>query len=300
MQPISFDFQLYFVTLTSMKLNMIIFSVLSITLLGCSHLFYYPSTRLYTKPSELENPPTVQMIASGEDQISVWHFKPKNKQPKAKIIFFHGNAENLSTHFMGLYWMLDEGYEFAIFDYPGYGASTGKPTRKSTTDAGRAVLRWYSQQSPELPLVVYGQSLGGNIALYSAEQERAVSPCLVAVESTFKSYRTVARRAASKHWLTWPLQPLAYLLVSNGYSGGDFLDKLPPTPLLVIHGDSDPVVDEVNGRELFAAASEPKEYWSVPGGQHIFSFFGKDREVYRKRFLQTLEEKCGVRKAPSK
>lgn len=262
------------------------------TLMGCSHLFYFPSQQVYMQPHRLEHPPESKMISSGENQISIWQFKAPNKKPRAKILLFHGNAENVSTHFMALYWILKSDYEFAVFDYPGYGSSTGKPTRASTTDAGRDVLRWYSAQSPEVPLVVFGQSLGGNIALYSVAKEKEIPVCLVAVESTFKSYRTVARRTANKHWLTWLFQPLAYLLVSNSNSGGDHIAEISPTPLLVIHGDSDPVVDAQNGLEVFEEAKEPKEFWSVPGGQHISAFFGADRDVFREKFIKTINQKC--------
>ncbi|MEN0057325.1 MAG: alpha/beta hydrolase [Bdellovibrio sp.] len=271
--------------------------IISFSFLGCTHLFYHPSQREYVDVSKLEiQPQEIEITDEGGEKISAWLFKPAQGKAKARLIFFHGNAENITSHFRALYWILYEGYEFLIFDYPGYGKSSGKPTPQSTTQSGREVLRWTAAQKDSPPLAVFGQSLGGNIALYSVIHEKEVPLCMVAVESTFKSYRKVAQRVAGRHWLTWLLQPLAYVVMTDAYAAGERIAEIAPTPLLVMHGEADTIVDIRNGEDVFAAAESPKEFWRVPGGYHIQAFFGEKGLDFRQRFIGFLEQSCVKKK----
>ncbi|WP_081111756.1 alpha/beta hydrolase [Bdellovibrio bacteriovorus] len=267
--------------------------VMTLTLSGCGHLFYYPTQYMYVDLKKVDpKPEQVEFKNQDGKKLIGWYFKGADK-PKAKILFFHGNAENISSHFLMLHWILKHGYDYFIFDYPGYGGSEGEPTQKSTTEAGQMALEWLSKKSPQVPLVVFGQSLGGNIALYTAAQNQGKIPlCLVAVESTFKSYKKVGQRLLAGRWWTWPLQWVPLVTVGESYSATDRIDKISPTPLLVMHGDADRVVPLSNGEDVFNAAKEPKEFWRVPNGLHIRAFFGSDGADFQKRFLDKLATSC--------
>lgn len=267
--------------------------LMALFLSGCGHLFYYPTQYLYVDLKKVDPAPEqIEFKNSDGKKLIGWYFKGSDK-PKAIILFFHGNAENISSHFLMLHWILKHGYDYFIFDYPGYGGSEGEPTQKSTTESGQMALEWLAQRSPEVPLVVFGQSLGGNIALYTASQNQGKIPmCLVAVESTFKSYKKVGQRLLAGRWWTWPLQWIPFVTVGESYSATDRIDKISPTPLLVIHGDADRVVPIANGEDVFKAAQDPKEFWKVPQGLHIRAFFGSDGPEFQKRFLEKLATTC--------
>jgi fermentation-respiration switch protein FrsA (DUF1100 family) len=237
-------------------------------------------------------PRQIEFKNSDGKKLVGWYFKADGK-PKANILFFHGNAENISSHFLALHWILSHGYSFFIFDYPGYGGSEGKPTQESTTQAGQMALQWLKEKYPDMPIAIFGQSLGGNIAMYTAATDQKKNPlCLVAVESTFKSYKKVGQRVLSNHWFTWALQWIPYLAVPEKFSATDRIDKISPTPLLVVHGEADPVVVIANGQDVFEAAKEPKEFWSVHNGQHIQAFWGPQGAEYRDKFVQYLDKHC--------
>ena len=52
---------------------------------------------------------------------------PKWKgQKKGLILQYHGNAENLTSHYLSLGWLAHEGFDVFIFDYRGYGRSSGE------------------------------------------------------------------------------------------------------------------------------------------------------------------------------
>jgi fermentation-respiration switch protein FrsA (DUF1100 family) len=135
--------------------------------------------------------------------------------------------------------------------------------------------------------IVYGQSLGGAVVLPAFFNfKQASSTDLLVLDSTFLSYKTVARRALASHWLTWLFSPLGSLLVSDDYAPEPYVSKL-QTKLLVIHDRRDPVVPFANGVDLFREAPEPKEFWEVDNGTHVGIFDGKANQ--RQRFLEYLK-----------
>ena len=206
------------------------------------------------------------------------------------LVFFHGNAENISTHFQTLTWILKHEYDFFIFDYRGYGASAGKPDPSGILMDGRSAIRYVFNRSPKLPLVVYGQSLGGAIALKSVIDLKNKIPIqLVAVDSTFHSYQAIGKKVLSRSFLTWIFQPLAYLLLSDAAAPGEQIGTISPIPLVVIHGEEDSVVEPEFGKKIFELGKEPKEFWSIPKGRHTDSFW-KHKGVYRVKLLEALEK----------
>jgi fermentation-respiration switch protein FrsA (DUF1100 family) len=227
--------------------------------------------------------------ASDGTRLAAWHFKSNpQKKPKGMLVFFHGNGENLSSHFITLGWLLQFGYEYMIFDYRGYGRSEGTPSPEGTVQDGMAAIRFASKQARGIPLIVFAQSLGGAVALRSLiELKKEVPVKFVVIDSSFLSYRSTARRVASHHWLTWLFQPFAYLSMSDSWAPGERVSEISPTPILVIHGTEDQIIDFEQGEELFRLAGEPKEFWKVEGGKHT-DVFTRDR--YRKRFLDTLNQ----------
>lgn len=262
---------------------------------ACSSLLYYPSRVRFTDPKSLSyTPQEVRFKESSGNEVVAWYFQqPKGLPVKARLVFFHGNGQNLSTHYISLYWLLQHGYEFLIFDYPGYGASQGDPSPENSVTSGIAATRWLLAREPKAPLAFFGQSLGGAVAFATALETKGEIPlCLLAVESTFGSFRGVARDVLAKNWWSWWMQPLTYLVLSDRYSPSGREDKLAPTPLIVIHGDDDQVVAFERGEKLFNRASEPKEFWRVPEGQHIDAFTGPLKNEFRPKLVAALDKHC--------
>lgn len=263
---------------------------------GCGSLFYFPTEVLYVDVKKLEiEPQQIELKTSKNENFFGWYFKASEK-PKAKILFFHGNAQNRTSHFYALYWILKNNYDFFVFDYPGYGESEGSPSQEATTDAGSKALDWLAVQDPKIPIIIFGQSLGGNIALYTAAKSHNVNICLVAVDSTFRSYRKVAQRVIARSWFLWPFQGLSYVLVRDSFSAENLIQKISPTPLIVFHGESDPVVDLQNGRDVFDEAKDPKNFYLVPGHGHTTAFNGPNQATFRKYLLDEIQKHCSSQK----
>lgn len=247
-------------------------------------VLFYPPANFGYKPFDIET-----TDAEG-NKIHGWVLPSKVGPARGTVVHFHGNAENLTSHYLMTAWLTERGYDLVIFDYPGYGLSSGEPTAKNTHEAGVAILRLIHAEWDSRPLIVYGQSLGGVIAQKTVIDAKGEIPmCDVILDSTFSSYQGVARRKLSTFWWTWPLQPLAYLLMSDRENANPA--DIAPIPVLVIHGEQDRVVEFANGEKLFSQLKEPKEFWRLPEGRHGLSFQINGQEN-RSRLLDRLERTC--------
>jgi len=276
-----------------LRLNAVFLVICVMVFSGCSSMLYYPTSEVYVRTEALKPPPQ-EIRFSSEDgtELHGWLFRASTEKPaKGTIIHFHGNAQNLTAHFLFLYWIVNEGYDYFIFDYRGYGKSAGRPSPKGTVQDGRAALRWIAKNSPkDQPLIIFGQSLGGAIALRVAGELRdEIGYRGVIVDSTFHSYREAARKVLSQSALTWLFQPLAYLVLSDRWSPKEHIAKISPRPLLVIHGTRDRTVAYSLGERVFELAREPKEFWRVEGGGHTSLLAGFDRSE-RQRFVAAIEK----------
>jgi alpha-beta hydrolase superfamily lysophospholipase len=212
-------------------------------------------------------------------------------------VLFHGNAQNLTAHYLQFAWVLKHGYDLFVFDYPGYGLSQGKPSRKGSLESGNAALAYVSAElAPPAgqSLVVVGESLGGTILLRCAQdwRDRDRATLLVA-ESSFDSYQGMARSVLAKSWVTWVLQPLAYVLVTDGGSPRSGLGRFGPAPLLVGLCLQDQVVDPAISRRIYAAAAGPKWLWEAPDCGHIQVF---KSQMQRERLLSLVDSLHASRK----
>jgi len=265
---------------------------------GCSHFLYYPSRRLYITPSHLSFIPVEIVYTSSDGKpFVIWYFDSKSKRiDRPMILFFHGNAENMSSHYSSAYWLLEKGYDFAIFDYPGYGPSPGSPNPENTVRSGVSFLEWAIKMFPNRKFVVWGQSLGGAIALRSVIELSSLKPKSevilgIVAESTFSSYRSVGADILSRSFWTWLLQPLSYVVLSDKFAPRGRISEISPIPLLVVHGKRDPMIDLNEGEMIFEEAKEPKYLLTVEDGHHTDAFVGKSREENRNLFTQLLENK---------
>lgn len=244
-----------------------------LSLSGCNSVFYYPRPEILDPP-KVDKPLITETETKTPDGLTlkVWIRKPEQKV-RAVLLHFHGNAENLSTHYYFVSWLGQHGIELILFDYRGYGESEGEPSQEGLVIDGRTALRFASQRAEAagLPLFVLGQSLGGAVSIPALAEEKTKVRALI-VDSTFPSYRRVARKKVAEFWLLWPFQwPLSFL-IGDSWNPEDFVDRI-HCPVVVIHGEHDPIVPFENGKKLFDLfPTTEKQFWPVPQSGHLSSF----------------------------
>ena len=258
-------------------------------LFGCTSLLYYPTHDVYFDPAKINlKHENIYFQNYKNQKMHGWWFESKTKPAKGTLVFFHGNAENLTTHFIHLGWIPQEGYNYFIFDYPGFGESEGKPNEEGVVQTSYDAIQWVHQNKDSRPLILYGQSIGGITALRAAlEFKNKIKFRAIIIDSSFPSYQKIATYKMSKHWFTWILQPIAYLIISDEYAPKN-MAELSPIPILIIHGQKDNTVEAFWSDQLYEQLKEPKEIWRIPEGNHIQTFWIENR-IYRKKFLEYLE-----------
>ncbi len=257
---------------------------------ACDSYLYYPDNKIYSDPKEFGiTPEEIWFKNSQNKKLHSWYFRSTSPLgTKAVFVFFHGNAQNLTSHYRMLTWILEYGYDFFIFDYQGYGKSEGTPGIEATISDGHAALKLAHQLAQGLPLVIFSQSLGGAVALKTVlDLKSEITPSLIVADSTFSSYKEVVEKVLENKGMGWMLGSLSPIIPNDEYAPGDAVANLAPIPLVVVHGDADQAVDYSLGQKIYETAREPKEFWSVPGGKHIDAFRGHDG-VYRNRLLEKL------------
>ena len=146
------------------------FTALALLLSGCATSFFQPSTALYHTPGQfgLEDEP-VEIHAADGTELFAW-FLPARGKPRATVLYLHGNAENISTHFFNVAWMPSEGFNVLALDYRGYGGSGGTPSLAGVQFDIDAALEALLER-PDVDrrrIVLFGQSLGGALAIHYA------------------------------------------------------------------------------------------------------------------------------------
>jgi uncharacterized protein len=175
------------------------------------------------------------------------------------VLICHGNAGNLSYRGQSLLRFREHlGCSALIFDYPGYGKSTGKPSEEGCYASAEAAIDWLqsAQGISSERIILFGDSLGGGVAVESARRRSCNA---LVLSKTFTSLPAVAKRI-------YPFLPV-YWLMRNRF---DNLSKMPDLrlPVFIASATLDDLVPFEMGKQLFAAAPEPKEFLALQGEGH--------------------------------
>jgi hypothetical protein len=188
------------------------------------------------------------------------------------LLWCHGNAGNISHREENLRLLAEHGLAVFIFDYRGYGRSEGTPSEDGLyLDAGAAYTYLVAERGvrPER-VVCFGRSLGAAVALHLALEEKVAG---LIMESPFQSVPAMARRQ-------FPILP-AWLLVRARFDNIRCVRGL-AVPLLVVHGSQDDLVPIAQGRAVFDAAPEPKEFYVIEGAGHNDTYVVGGEEYFRR------------------
>lgn len=263
---------------------------------GCASLFFYPMREHQLTPDAIGLEYRDVWVESESGQkIHGWLLIP-DQPSKATIVHLHGNAQNISTHLAGVYWLPRFGFSVLLIDYRGYGRSEGTPTIAGIHQDAAAVLRDLLRgdgPAPAQPIILLGQSLGGAAAITVAGQaEFHCKVNAVIADSAFSSFRGILADKFAQFLLAWPFQRLAGYTLPSDFEPLNFVAGIAPVPLLLLHNKEDPVVPAHHSLRLYDQAQQPKELWLMDGDGH--PAFG--RPELREALVEYLER--AARTAP--
>ncbi len=270
----------------------IFFRFIPALFISCSSFFYYPSDRTFYTPEQMGFKKSEKIITAKDGKkLYSWLIHSYKKEVKGNILQLHGNGQNMTAHFLSLAWLANSGYNLYTYDYRGYWKSEGEPDPE---DIHSDTVYYINSVNDECikrkeKLILYGQSLGGTILMRAVPDLRnRENISLVIVDGGFPSYRTVARQIVAKKFF-YPIAYIASFIVSDAYSPENYIEKISPIPMIIIHGNEDDVVPFENGKEIFRLAKDPKQFWEIKGGGHVdWMKLGTAKNA--KMFLKLLDQ----------
>jgi fermentation-respiration switch protein FrsA (DUF1100 family) len=251
-----------------------------------SHLVFFPGTgreAVVTPQSYSLRFETVWISTADGETLHAWWVPAESA--RGTVLFFHGNAGNISHRIDYLQMFHRLRYSTLIVDYRGYGESTGKPSEAGTyrdAEAAWEYLRHAKMAQPQ-DVVIAGESLGAAVATWLAAfltpaplpsgegrleipfprtgegHEMGGSPRAVLLFSTFTS---VPDLGAQVYWFL-PVRLLSRIHYDNLAN----LKRI-RAPVFIAHSRDDDIVPYAHGRRLFEAAAEPKTFLEMRGGHN--------------------------------
>lgn len=237
-------------------------------------IFYFFQERIIFLPEPLDQSFAYEFDANFDELrlemedgavLNALHFKPN--QPKGIIVYFHGNAGNLSRWGEVVLPFVDRGYEVLLVDYRSYGKSTGVLGKKKMLKDAEAVYGYAANIWPQEQIIVYGRSLGSSFACHLAKN---FTPQQVILESPFASLADVAKEIA---WM-YPVSIILKYNFQNAKKG----DQI-SAPVTIIHGTEDAIVLFASGEKLHKALKSSEFYSIAKGGHNDLSMFDTYWEI---------------------
>lgn len=252
---------------------------------GCASLPFSPVKELATTPSD-RGLVWEDASISTPDGITLhgWYL-PADPARVAEpgrgytLLFFHGNAGNISHRLASLQIFNSLGLSVLIIDYRGFGKSGDSPSVNGTAIDALAAWNWLLEKKQLRPeqIILFGRSLGGAVAASLAQKTQ---PAGLIIESSFTTLYDVGK-------FLFPLLPVNWFLPQDYDSIAMLKNKT--VPLLVVHSKEDKLIPYALGRKIFEAYTGPKSFLEI-SGSHNEGFYTSLQQYLPglRAFLRTL------------
>ena len=182
------------------------------------------------------------------------------------LLFFHGNAGNISHRLDSIRQFQNLGLSVLIIDYRGYGQSGSMTTEQGIYRDADAAWQYLTADRgiSASDIVIFGRSLGASVASRLAAQHQ---PLALVVESSFTSVPDIAQEL-------YPWLPARWLSRLS-HATRDYVRDV-RCPVLVVHSRDDEIIPFHHGEEIFSAANEPRTLL-VLRGSHNDAFLLDER-----------------------
>ncbi len=240
----------------------------SLYLAACGYLWsqqidlvFEPSPTLQSNPARLGMAYQEVHVPVGSNGLLDGFWVPASAVNAPTVLYFHGNYRNIGNNLEHTRNLHQLGFNVLLVDYRGFGRSTGaaKPSEAQVYEDAEAAWRYLTQVRgiPAKQAFIYGHSLGGAIAIDLASRHPEAAGLIA--DSTFTSMADMGR-------LNYGFLPIDWLITQRFES----LKKVASLklPVLFIHGTWDKKIPVEMGKQLYAAAPQPKTLLLIEGGEH--------------------------------
>ncbi len=261
-------------------LALAVYLTLAILLFVFQHkLLYIPWRHVESTPADIRlDYEDVRIATPDGEHLAAWYIPAQNAE--GTVLFCHGNAGNIGHRLDTLAIFYESRLNCLIFDYRGYGQSTGTPTEEGTVIDALAAYRWLieEKQISSESILWFGRSLGGAVAAQAAARLTETPPAALVIESAFTSFVDVG-----SHFYPWlPVRWFARYT----YNTEQAIQAV-TCPVVVIHSPDDEMIPFDMGRRLFEAANDPKRFFELKG-THNEGFFD-NLALYQSIWAEIIE-----------
>jgi pimeloyl-ACP methyl ester carboxylesterase len=244
--------------LTVLKISAAVYAGLcGLIFMTQSRFVYFPDHDIAYTPANLGLAfESVTQVTTDGETIAAWFVPASSPTPDTwTVLFCHGNAGDIGDRIGSIQTFHELGLNVFIFDYRGYGDSTGNPSERGTYADAEAAWRYLTEVRGIAPerILLFGRSLGGAVASWLATKHL---PGKLLLESAFTSAADMGARM-------FPIFPVR-LLTRNRYDTARRIASI-RCPVLIAHSPEDQTVPYAHGEALFARAIPPKQFVSFHG-----------------------------------
>ncbi len=218
----------------------------------------------------------------------------------ATVIVSHGNAGDQRQMLAFAEFLNAAGFSVLTYDMRDRGESQALSPGAATTfgalehkDLISAVDYLVARQDAgSAKIGALGTSLGGSTTLLAAAEDPRIAA--VVDDSGFSSVQDAVATNFERvvHLPAFPFAPLTIGIASlrtgidvEKIRPVDVVASISPRPVLMIHCDEDRVIPIEHSQRLFAAAHQPKQLWTIPGGSHALGHIVATEE-YERRVIE--------------
>jgi len=223
---------------------------------------------------EFEN---VSLTTRDDERLHGWYVPATGS--KGVVVFFHGNAGNISHRLDSIEIFHQLKLDTLIIDYRGYGESSGRASEQGTYLDAQAAWDYLVDERgiPANRIIVFGRSLGGAIGAWLGTQH---TPAAVIIESSFTSGVDMARRL-------YPFLPVR-LITRLRYPVAEYASRL-NCPVLVVHSRNDEIIPFAMGQSIYAAVKHQKSFLELSGDHNNGFFISRhDYIAGMNRFIESV------------
>jgi uncharacterized protein len=269
-----------------MEFLIVVFIIIASYIILCCILYFRQSGILYVPKADICAYPSdfglqyenVQLNTSDGETLASW-FLPHPRE-RFTVLICHGNGGNIGDRRYTMEFFYNLECNQLIFDYRGYGNSSGKPSEQGTYLDSIAAYDYLVNTKKTAPekIIVFGRSLGGAIAVWLALKKKVAG---IIIESTFISLAAIGKQK-------YPFFPVQFL-AKYSYNT---LQRMPEIycPVLVAHSREDNTVPFSFSEQLFKAVNSPKLFAELIGEHNDWDNF--HNESYKqtvKQFFEMIE-----------
>jgi alpha-beta hydrolase superfamily lysophospholipase len=245
------------------------FALLVLTSCSGTKYFYRPNKNIQSVDGKVEK---FFLQNKKNKKIAVTHIIPENGSNHISVLVIPPNGGNSSILAELMKPLINNNYSVYLFDYEGYGESEGKADNKNILTDAQIVLDYVEKNKQMSKLVVWGFSLGGNLAVkLTAENQEKIDALFI--EAAFTSHRDIATAILPKglKWLS--------CFIKSPYPAKKLIKNI-HIPVFIAHSVSDKVCPFQMGEILYENANEPKCFLKL-NGKHCYGLLEETEEYIR-------------------